>query len=66
MEHAADEVEASCELCLKLSEVKTSFADYGTDSVLPVPTADFDANTCIAAVVVATRPTHIRAPPPLV
>ncbi len=65
-EHAADEVETSCELCLKLDEAKASFADNGADSAMPVPAADLGATVCIGTVVVAARPTHIRAPPPLV
>ncbi len=65
-EHAVEEVGETCEVCLKFSEIKTSFSDTGTDSVVPCAAEDYDAIPHVASVAAPARSTRIRAPPPLV
>lgn len=64
-EHAVEEVSENCEVCLQLSDIKTSFAGTGSDSALPCAAEDYDAIPLVASAAAATRSTHIRAPPPL-
>ena len=63
-EHAVDEdTHESCQLCLKLSETKSSCADTGADSALPAPAENIEDTTRVSITITSARGTAIRAPP---